>query len=73
MKIQHHGAVNGVTGSCHQIHIDKHNSILIESGLFQDLEQSKEPVREQGTEKHNGDHIQGELLSIIKTSELFVV
>lgn len=40
MKIQHHGAVNGVTGSCHQLHIDSNNSILIDCGLFQGNEQS---------------------------------
>jgi metallo-beta-lactamase family protein len=39
MKIQHHGAVNGVTGSCHQLHINKNNSILIDCGLFQGREQ----------------------------------
>jgi len=43
MRIEHHGAVNGVTGSCHQLHIDKHNSLLIDCGLF------------QGTEKDNTD------------------
>ena len=41
MNIQHHGAVNGVTGSCHQLHIDTHNSILIDCGLFQGAEQGK--------------------------------
>ena len=33
--IQHHGAVNGVTGSCHQLHINGDNSVLIDCGLFQ--------------------------------------
>ncbi|MBL0710488.1 MAG: MBL fold metallo-hydrolase [Colwellia sp.] len=41
MKIQHHGAVNGVTGSCHQLHIDNNNAILIDCGLFQGNEQHK--------------------------------
>lgn len=41
MHIQHHGAVNGVTGSCHQLHIDTQNSILIDCGLFQGAEQGK--------------------------------
>jgi len=41
MHIQHHGAVNGVTGSCHQLHIVTHNSILIDHGLFQGAEQGK--------------------------------
>ena len=39
-KISHHGAVNGVTGSCHELHIDKNNSILIDCGLFQGAETS---------------------------------
>lgn len=38
IQIQHHGAVNGVTGSCHQLHIDDHNSLLIDCGLFQGAE-----------------------------------
>jgi len=40
MRIQHHGAVNGVTGSCHQLHIDNHNSVLIDCGLFQGTEKA---------------------------------
>jgi metallo-beta-lactamase family protein len=35
MKIDHHGAREGVTGSCHQLHIDQNNSLLIDCGLFQ--------------------------------------
>lgn len=35
MKIQHHGAVNGVTGSCHQLFISEQSSVLIDCGLFQ--------------------------------------
>ncbi len=40
LNISHHGAVNGVTGSCHELHIDKKNSILIDCGLFQGAETS---------------------------------
>ena len=39
-NISHHGAVNGVTGSCHELHIDNNNSILIDCGLFQGAEKS---------------------------------
>ena len=39
-EISHHGAVNGVTGSCHELHIDSNNSILIDCGLFQGEEAS---------------------------------
>jgi len=35
MKILHHGAVVGVTGSCHQLIIDTNNSVLVDCGLFQ--------------------------------------
>lgn len=41
-KVVHHGAKNGVTGSCHQIFIDDHNSFLIDCGLFQGAETSPE-------------------------------
>lgn len=40
MRIQHHGAINGVTGSCHQLHIDSNNSVLIDCGLFQGTEKA---------------------------------
>ena len=33
--IQHHGAVNGVTGSCHQLWLTEDDSLLIDCGLFQ--------------------------------------
>lgn len=35
MQILHHGAVNGVTGSCHELVINNKNSVLIDCGLFQ--------------------------------------
>ena len=38
MKIIHHGAVSGVTGSCHQLLIDEQNSLLVDCGLFQGAE-----------------------------------
>ena len=37
-KILHHGAVNGVTGSCHQLSVDGYGSVLIDCGLFQGAE-----------------------------------
>ena len=36
--IQHHGAVTGVTGSCHELKINDGNSVLIDCGLFQGAE-----------------------------------
>ncbi|HHX33966.1 MAG TPA: MBL fold metallo-hydrolase, partial [Gammaproteobacteria bacterium] len=41
-KVVHHGAKNGVTGSCHQIFIDENTSFLIDCGLFQGAETSAE-------------------------------
>ncbi|MDC9524624.1 MBL fold metallo-hydrolase [Pseudoalteromonas sp. Angola-30] len=35
MQILHHGAVNGVTGSCHELVINNKTSVLIDCGLFQ--------------------------------------
>lgn len=34
----HHGAVNGVTGSCHQLSLNSGESVLIDCGLFQGAE-----------------------------------
>lgn len=36
--ILHHGAVNGVTGSCHQLKLASGDSVLIDCGLFQGAE-----------------------------------
>lgn len=38
VDIIHHGAVNGVTGSCHQLNINVDSSLLIDCGLFQGAE-----------------------------------
>jgi len=39
-RIQHHGAVDGVTGSCHQLWLSDNDSLLIDCGLFQGAEAS---------------------------------
>ncbi|UYP28934.1 MBL fold metallo-hydrolase [Pseudomonas sp. Z8(2022)] len=41
-SIVHHGAVTGVTGSCHQLQMDAEHSLLIDCGLFQGAETSPE-------------------------------
>ncbi|MEX6502151.1 MBL fold metallo-hydrolase RNA specificity domain-containing protein [Pseudomonas zhanjiangensis] len=38
--IRHHGAKDGVTGSCHQLLMDEQHSVLIDCGLFQGAETS---------------------------------
>ncbi|MFN3189840.1 MAG: MBL fold metallo-hydrolase RNA specificity domain-containing protein [Aureliella sp.] len=35
MDVLHHGALNGVTGSCHQLLLSDSRSLLIDCGLFQ--------------------------------------
>jgi metallo-beta-lactamase family protein len=35
MHVIHHGALNGVTGSCHQLMIDAERSLLVDCGMFQ--------------------------------------
>ncbi len=39
-NIKHHGAITGVTGSCHELVIDDNNAVLIDCGLFQGEEVS---------------------------------
>ena len=39
--ILHHGAKDGVTGSCHELIIDQDHSILVDCGLFQGNEASE--------------------------------
>ncbi|WP_133013321.1 MBL fold metallo-hydrolase RNA specificity domain-containing protein [Marinomonas flavescens] len=40
LTIKHHGAVQGVTGSCHELFIGDDHSILVDCGLFQGAETS---------------------------------
>ncbi len=40
--IEHHGSHDGVTGSCHQLHMDAESSLLIDCGLFQGNETSSD-------------------------------
>lgn len=39
-RIIHHGAVNGVTGSCHELRYAATSSVLVDCGLFQGAETS---------------------------------
>ncbi|MGS0724753.1 MBL fold metallo-hydrolase RNA specificity domain-containing protein [Shewanella sp. 0m-11] len=47
MQIIHHGAVNGVTGSCHELNINSNSSILIDCGLFQGAETAGKTAADQ--------------------------
>lgn len=37
-SISHHGGTRGVTGSCHQLHLDLNTSLLVDCGLEQGAE-----------------------------------
>jgi metallo-beta-lactamase family protein len=43
MRITHHGAHEGVTGSCHELHFTEKRSVLIDCGLFQGLDARNHP------------------------------
>jgi hypothetical protein len=43
MKLVHHGAHEGVTGSCHQLSWEKGKSRLVDCGIFQGDEALKNP------------------------------
>lgn len=49
-EILHHGAANGVTGSCHELVLEKNRSVLIDCGIFQGAEQSKRGAGSGGLE-----------------------
>ena len=40
--LHHHGAIDGVTGSCHQLKLADGRSLLVDCGLFQGAELSAE-------------------------------
>lgn len=50
MEILHHGAVSGVTGSCHELKISDNFGILIDCGLFQGAETSGKGASENHLE-----------------------
>ncbi len=43
MKLIHHGAHDGVTGSCHQLRYDDTHSLLVDCGIFQGDDARKHP------------------------------
>ncbi|MHC6224570.1 MBL fold metallo-hydrolase RNA specificity domain-containing protein [Pseudomonas sp. X10] len=43
--LSHHGATRGVTGSCHQLHLDEHSSLLVDCGLEQGADAGAEGAR----------------------------
>jgi len=43
MKLIHHGAHHGVTGSCHQLFVDDQRSLLVDCGTFQGRDAARHP------------------------------
>ena len=50
MQILHHGAVEGVTGSCHQLTLDDGRAVLVDCGLFQGAEAGPDGARAEQLE-----------------------
>jgi metallo-beta-lactamase family protein len=50
MHIDHHGAVDGVTGSCHQLTLADGRALLIDCGLFQGAEAGSDGARAERLE-----------------------
>lgn len=46
MELKHHGAHEGVTGSCHQLFWQSNRSLLVDCGIFQGNEAKKHPSPE---------------------------
>ncbi|WP_293268650.1 MBL fold metallo-hydrolase [Neptunomonas sp.] len=47
VSIQHHGAVQGVTGSCHQMTLSSGEAVLVDCGLFQGAESANRELGEK--------------------------
>ncbi|SIT08989.1 MBL fold metallo-hydrolase [Neptunomonas antarctica] len=47
VSIQHHGAVQGVTGSCHQMTLASGEALLVDCGMFQGAESSGRELGEK--------------------------
>lgn len=45
-QVVHHGAVDGVTGSCHELRLSPEGSVLVDCGLFQGAEKSPGGARQ---------------------------
>lgn len=43
-QITHHGAVESVTGSCHELHMDEHHSLLVDCGSLIEPIDEKKPL-----------------------------
>ncbi|BCA80073.1 MBL fold metallo-hydrolase [Desulfuromonas sp. AOP6] len=48
--VLHHGAANGVTGSCHELCLDDKAAVLIDCGLFQGNDAPREDAGQNGQE-----------------------
>ncbi|SDR82810.1 MBL fold metallo-hydrolase [Pseudomonas oryzae] len=64
-KVAHHGAANGVTGSCHQLQLDEQHNLLIDCGLFQGAETSVDGL--SSNDKPQIDFDTGNIRALIAT------
>ena len=57
VKILHHGAVTGVTGSCHELFFTDSNSVLIDCGMFQGAEASGRELGDSTIDFYDRNHL----------------
>jgi hypothetical protein len=50
--ISHHGAINGVTGSCHELRLSGGPGLLVDCGLFQGAETSGKGAGASAVSRH---------------------
>ncbi|RQW87464.1 MAG: MBL fold metallo-hydrolase [Geobacter sp.] len=50
-KVLHHGALHGVTGSCHELQLSREDGILVDCGLFQGNDLPEGPAAGEGQDR----------------------
>lgn len=63
LHIQHHGAADGVTGSCHRLRVGANQSFLVDCGLFQ----GQDAGEEDALAKHAIDFPVDDVLALVVT------
>ncbi|TWI62064.1 metallo-beta-lactamase family protein [Desulfobotulus alkaliphilus] len=67
INIIHHGGKEGVTGSCHQLMLEKGKSLLIDCGLFQGAEVSPDNVTAKNPDPHTISFDTRNILALVIT------
>ena len=65
VRMRHHGARDGVTGSCHQLLLDDRKSLLVDCGLFQGAETESDAGR--GVDPNHIDFPVADIVALVVT------